>query len=939
MLPNHYSELSNHRTIVLLKLRPLKQRLLFVLLLMCSSSFAQRMTVSGTVIDTNFNQPVNNAIVMAMRVSDSTLLDFKRTDRNGSFAFSLPLDTIQLVIRHPNYGDFTSYFFGSQENNSFELNQIPMPDKATGLGEVVIYANKNPVYYRGDTLVFVADSFKVKENAVVEDLIRKLPGMKIDENGKITSQGKEIGQVLVDGDEFFGNDPTIATKNLAADGVKTVEVYEKDSEDGSDEKIQVLDLKLKEEAKKGYFGKVNLAGGLDKFIPSNKGFYEGDLLLNKYNNKQKIAVYALGSNTPKADLNFRDLFKFGFEDGMNWGNESDDPDYSSTSGSVNTDEGIPQTFKAGFYLDQKLWKGGKVRINYSYADNQITTVGNSRSQYNLTDTTYFTDVASAKKEQYKQHSIGIKYTQQLDSSSRIEFEPKLTINQSNQTSLSRTDFRAFNDSLSRYTSIDNSSAADGLGMNTTLRYYKDFKKKNRKLTARYNIATDNNSSDGSLLTEDIDAGSQVVNSSFDQKKENRYESLSQTGYINYVEPIRKKFKAEFDYEFYDNHNDQRKTTLNPLNGYYTDIDSLFSNQFSTDRQQHRVGAFGIFENAKARVSVGARVRTIGIDNRNLFADTIINQGLTNVLPRVILTFKFTQSSRLRVQYNTNSNLPSVTQLQPVRDNSNPNFVQIGNADLKPNYTHTINVNYNMWKGLSGFYVYSGLYYTRQKDAFSTSTTYDAFGRTLSQAINVDHSDFGSFYGGAGIPIEKIKDLRLDINLNGNYSSTENKINLQQNLSKNLGVGSGFDLNYNGDSLMLGIGASFDYNAPSNSLSTFSNQPYTNYNFKADVSWTLPHRWFINTDATYTVNTGRTNSYNLNYVIWNASIQRSFLKTENLLFGIEAYDILNQNISNYRTVNNNVIVDQRSTVIRRYFMAKMTLKFNNNHIKEAEDEMW
>jgi hypothetical protein len=476
-------------------------------------------------------------------------------------------------------------------------------------------------------------------------------------------------------------------------------------------------------------------------------------------------------------------------------------------------------------------------------------------------------------------------------------------------------------------------------MNTTLRYYKDFKKKNRKLTARYNIATDNNSSDGSLLTEDIDAGSQVVNSSFDQKKENRYESISQTGYINYVEPIRKKFKAEFDYEFYDNHNDQRKTTLNPLNGSYTDIDSLFSNQFSTDRQQHRVGAFGIFENAKARVSVGARVRTIGIDNRNLFADTIINQGLTNVLPRVILTFKFTQSSRLRVQYNTNSNLPSVTQLQPVRDNSNPNFVQIGNADLKPNYTHTITANYNMWKGLSGFYIYSGMYYTRQKDAFSTSTTYDAFGRTLSQAINVDHSDFGSVWGGAGIPIEKVKDLRLDINMNGNFSSTENYINLEQNLSRNLGIGSGLDINYNGDSLMLGIGASFDYNAPSNSLSTFSNQPYTNYNFKADVSWTLPHRWFINTDATYTVNTGRTNSYNLNYVIWNASIQRSFLKTENLLFGIEAYDILNQNISNYRTVNNNVIVDQRSTVIRRYFMAKMTLKFNNNHIKEAEDEMW
>jgi len=917
----------------------LKQLILLILLVISTTSFAQQMTIKGNVVDTNFNQPVRNALAMTIRVRDSVLLGFQRTDANGMFNFSLPADTVELIIRHPQYSDYKSFFFGSAENNFFDLNPLPMPEISTEIGEVVIYANKNPIYYRGDTLVFVADSFKVKENAVVEDLIRKLPGMKVDANGKITNQGKEIGQVLVDGDEFFGSDPTIATKNLAADGVKTVEVYEKDAEDGSDEKIQVLDLKLKEEAKKGYFGKINLAGGLDKFVPSNKGFYESEVLLNKYNSKQKIGLFLLGSNTPKSNFNGSDLYKFGLSDGMNWGNESDDNEGYSGGGSVNTDNGIPQTLRGGFYLDQKLWKGGRVRLNYSYADNQIVTKSASLSQYILTDTSYFTDVNSNQKDRYKKHEISLKFTQQLDSSSRIEFEPKLSVNDTKQNSESTTEFLSRDETATRNTSIRTETQANGVTLNSTVRYFKDFKKKNRKLMARYNMVNTNNTSDGFLLTEDIDALTQNVNYAFDQKKENRNISFAQTGYINYVEPLTKKWKTEFDYEYYSNNNDQRKTTLTPINGLYETIDTTFSNQFETNRQQHRVGAFLVFENAKTRLSVGTRVRNIDIDNRNLFTDTLIQQGLTNILPRVIWTQKFSQTSRLRVTYNTNSTLPSITQLQPVPDNSNPNFIQIGNSALKPNYTQTVNMNFNMWKGLSGFYVYSGLNYVRQKDAFSTSTIYNSFGGTTSQTINIDHADFGYFYGGAGIPIPKTKDMRLDVNLNGNYSSTENYINNERNSSKNTSVGTDLGLQYNGDSLSFEINAGFNYTVPSNSLSTLTNQPYTNYDFGLEVNWTLPGRWFVNSDATYTINTGRTAGYNLNYVIWNASIQRSFMKSQNLYFGIEAYDILNQNISNYRTVTNNVIVDQRSNVIRRYFMAKMTLKFNNNHTKEEDNDGW
>ena len=915
--------------------------LLLILSFIGAYSSAQNMTIKGTVVDTNAQIPVRNAVGMVIRVRDSVLLDFKRTDPSGKFSFTLPIDTVELIIRHPSYGDFKSYFLGSVENNSFDLNPLPMPEAATEIDEVVIYANKNPIYYRGDTLVYVADSFKLKEGAVVEDLIKKLPGMSIDASGKITNQGKEIGQVLVDGDEFFGSDPTIATKNLAANGVDEVKVYEKDAEDGTDEKIQVLDLKLKEEAKKGYFGKVNVAGGLNQFKTPNTGFYESEFLLNRYNANQKIAVYGLGSNTPKTNFNGSDMNKFGITDRPNWGNEGDDFEGygGNNDASANSNSGIPQSFKAGFYLDQKIWKGGRVRLNYSHTNYSIKSGTNSRSQYILSDTSYTTDLTENNTTTYQQDNIGFKFTQQIDSLTKLEIEPKVSLYKNSQDNNTVTNFLSADSTLTRYTDLLNTTDADGTSLNATAKLTRDFKKKNRRLVARYKLTTNDDNSDGNLNTVDTDNASGTINYTFDQKKETRNNSMANTAYLNYVEPIGKKWKAEFDYEMYTNSNDQKKSTFNGSNGVYTDLDTNFSNQFSTDRQQHRAGAFAIYENAKARISFGTRVRTIAIDNRNLFLDTNIRQDLDNLLPRVVLTYKFSQSSRLRIQYNTNSSLPSVNQLQPVRDNSNPNFIQVGNPSLKPNYTHTINASHNAWKGLSGFYVYSGLNYTRQQNAFSSSTTYLSNGGSTSQTINIDHADYLYYWAGTGVPLPKIKDSRLEININGNATSSENYINDEKNETRNLGIGTEIEYQYNGDSLNFSFGGSWDYNAPSNTLSTLSSQPYTNYAFSSSIDWTLPKRWFFKTDATYNVNTGRTNGYNINYVIWNASIQRSFLKTGNLYFGIEAYDILNQNISNYRSVNNNVIVDTKTNVIRRYFMAKMTLRFNNNHTKEEDEQGW
>ncbi|HRP52254.1 MAG TPA: outer membrane beta-barrel protein [Fluviicola sp.] len=916
----------------------MKKSLLILAVFFSFVASAQDMKIKVNVVDTNAQIVIPNAVGIVKRVRDSVLLDFRRSDKYGNMSFSLPIDTIEFTVIHPDYGVFRSFFFGSKDNNELILEPLAMPEKATNLDEVLIYANRNPIYYRGDTLVYVADSFKVKENAVVEDLIRKLPGMTIDASGKITNQGKEISKVLVDGDEFFGSDPTIATKNLAAKGVDKVEVYEKDAEDGSDEKLQILDLKLKDEAKKGYFGKVNLAGGLDKFTPTNHGFYEGEALFNKFNNKQKISFYVLGSNTPKTDLSFGDMRKFGLAEGRDWMAESDD--IQSFQGSGNNDnEGIPNAFRAGVYYDQKIGKKVRLLTNYSFSQYGVKTQTSSRSQYLLSDTSYTTDLNSLTKENYQQHTVGMKLTYKIDSLSRLEIEPKFQFNNSTSNTNSITNFISQRDTTTRSTTTLNNSDSKNSSLSGSIRYYKDFMKKNRKLFARYYFSGTDLKGNGALFTGDTNALTHTQNFSFDQHKESRSNTASHTAYVDYFEPLGKRFKLEFDYEFNYNNNAQRKTSLNPISGEYVDIDSVNSNQFKSNRQQHRAGAFLIYENTKLRISVGTRIRNIDIANRNIFTDSTINQNLINLLPRAVFRYKFNQTTRLMVQYNTNSALPSLDQLQPVLNNTNPNFIQIGNSNLKPNYTHTVNANFNTWKGLSGFYMYSGLSYTRTLNAFSTNTIFNPMGGTISQAINVDHSDYLFYWAGAGIPIKGVKDLQIRVNANGNFTSSENQINFMKNKTNNTGIGSDLTLSYNGDSLRVDLGGGFDYNVPKNSLTTSSNQPYTSYNIRAEIDWTLPFKFFFKTDATYNINTGRTAGYNTNFIVWNMSIQRAFMKTGNLLFGIEAYDILNQNISNYRTMNNNVIVDEKINIIKRYFMAKLTWRFNNNKTKESDYDGW
>jgi hypothetical protein len=903
-------------------------------LLLSFFGFSQKMNIKGIVFDSSGVKMLNNVSVLSVRIKDSLLLGATRTKFDGAFEFAnFPIDTFSLIIEHPEYEAKTYYIIGHKGNLEINIPRIQLNSVTKNLAEVVVFANKNPIFYRGDTLVYVADSFKVGENAVVEDLLKKLPGIKVNEDGTLTSQGKDISQVLVDGDEFFGSDPTIATRNLGAKSISSVQVYEKKNENskvGEDEKIQVLDLKLKDGAKKGYFGKIS---GASDFASFNKNaFYESELLFNKFNNKQKISLFLLSSNTPKSNFGFRDMNKFGLENERNASGMS-----MFNQGNQANTSGIPQTLKAGIYYSDKIGKTGKIGFNYSYSESTLIANSNSSSQYFLADTTYFLKDSIQNTTKNQGHRLNLSYSVNLDSLTFIEVKPNLSVDFANSDDNNTTRFLGETNFKSLETIIKNTNESKGIVSNSQALIRRKFMKKNRELELKYILGFSDNETAGNLLTT-TDKILLNTSDSIDQKKNNDNSSLSNYGILSYTEPLSDNWKLQFEYLYENGLNKQDKKTFNRGDGSYLESVSSLSNVFDNSRIQHRLTAIGSFDKNFHTVIGGIGLRNIAIENINYISNKVINQNFNNLLPRLSYQYKPSMSKRMGIYYTTSSSQPSINDLQPVVDNSNPNRTQEGNPDLQPNYVHNLNGNFNAWQALSGRYIWSGFNASITNNAFANSTTYDNFGRTVSKTVNVDGNLFSNVYFGAGIPFLSRK-LEIEPNANASYNRYTNFINTEKNITQNTSFSGGLDFSLQLDSLEITVGNTYSYTNPVSSLSSVSNIPYSSQRYEFDLEWQLKRHFTIKIDANYTINSQRAAGFNKNIFIVNAELSKAFFKTENLIIALAGNDLLNQNLNLSRQVNGNIVTDNYTSIISRYFLLKLTYKFNNNKTKEDEFKGW
>jgi outer membrane receptor protein involved in Fe transport len=568
----------------------------------------------------------------------------------------------------------------------------------------------------------------------------------------------------------------------------------------------------------------------------------------------------------------------------------------------------------------------------------LDAISASRSQYFLTDTTYFTNDSTRNLTANESHRFNINFETKLDSLTSVYVKPSFQLDFASSDNTDITQFVTAADFQTLATNINNKNNSEGTSFNTTAGIERKFKKQKRAITADYSINIKDNNTVGNLLSQSLFASNPLLNNTIDQSKNNDNNEIKHNAYVDYTEPFGKLFKLTIGYNLALNNLNQDKSTFDLVSGQYTGFRPDLSNKFESKRVEHIAGAKFGFDNKKHSMYVRLDGRNINIQNDNLITLQEINQNVSNLLPSFKYEYKPSMSKRFSVNYTTSSELPSITDIQPVFDNSNPNRIQIGNPDLKPNYNHNINITFNTWQALSGRYVWSGLYGSITDNAFANSTSFDNFGRTVAQTKNVDGNTNLGIYAGSGIPFLGRK-FTLRPEFNGTYNHYTNFVNSEENITDNLFVEPSLELRFELDSFQISIGGSYQYNNPRSSLSSVSNTPFSTQVYDASIEWNLPKGFTIKTDGNYNINGQRAEGFNISYFIWNAEISKSFLKTENLVLSVIGKDMLNQNINANRQINANVVVDNKTRIISRYFLMKLTYRFNNNKTKEQQKNGW
>ncbi len=894
-------------------------------------SQTRHLQLRGNVADSSRVNGVPNVLMMAIRFSDSTLVNFTRSNQQGVFnAIKVPVDTYLVILSHPAFSDKTYLIVPSEKDTAFTFKNVVLPPKTVVLNEVEIIAYKDKSYYKGDTLVFTADSFKTAPNATVEDLLKKLPGVRVDSKGKITIQGKEVDQVLVDGDEFFGSDPTVATRNLNASSIENVQVYDKKNEnttEGQNETLKIVNLKMKEDAKKGYFGKVSGATDFTKF-------YENELLANKFKGGVKMSVFGIVANTPKQAFDWNETDRYGLSNEQPWSYNEETGTWSNNN---NSGKGIPQTIKTGFYFNDKISKNTKINTDYTFNQNQLQSGTETNTQFFLEDTTYTNRQTISKTSKNQTHNFNFRLVQKLDSLTELTVVPKLKYSVLENAAKQTDQFISGENEITRETNITNTNRTEASDANILLRLNRNFMKKDRSLSLSYQPLYNKSDNVTWLSTGFKYYKNQLPDSSSSQKRTQSIDKTEHNATVIYTEPFGKKFKTELNYNFGYNENNNNRQTYTYGGQAYDIFNPVLSNNFANKRMINRGGVKLIYEVKKYKISLGSNLRNVHQENLNLTTGQKLSLDVNNILPLASFNYRINQGSNLQVYYNTSSQQPDLQQMQPVIDNTDPNRITIGNPNLKPTFGNNVSLNYYFYKGISDINFYSGFNGGTVSRQISYATSYDSLGKAVSQPVNINGNYNSSFYLGGGFPVFK-RFMKIYYSLNGEHNNSVSLVNGVRNVSQNTGLTPGLQFEKNiPDRLYIMIGGNYTYSIPKSNISIRSNQPYYSYSLEGNLTIKFPQKISLTAEGNYTNNGNRTPGYNISYFILNGSLNKIFFKNETLILSLMANDILNQNISNQRFISSNQIVDTKTQIIKRYFLLKLVFKFNSQKTKEGDGD--
>jgi len=914
---------------------------------------AQSLFISGQLTDQS-NQPVPFANIILLQPADSSLIAGATSDPDGNFK----IENIQpgnFIIKI-SYLGFDDVFLNKEITNaSLSLGKLVIKEKALKLKEITVVSTMTPVLQIGDTTQINAGAFKTNPDANAEDLVTKMPGITIID-GKVQAQGENVQKVLVDGREFFGDDANAVLKNLPAEVIDKIQIFDKKSEqsevtgfdDGNTSKT--LNIITRTQFRNGKFGRTFGGYGYEDK-------WKGGLNLNIFKDKERITVLASSNNINDQNFSSEDLLGvMSSSGGGSRGGGHGKPGgggrpgrSSNEAGNFLVDQknGISTTHSFGInYANQ--WKKVEFTGSYfmNYSDNK--SMNNLFRQYitgNNEGLSY-----TEKNEQNSSnvnHRASFRVDWKIDSSNSILLQPKISVQQ-NKGSSSLFGENTQSALLLSNASNNYNSNLSGANLSTSILYRHLFAKKGRTFSLNLSPGYNNNTGDNTLNSTTRFFADTLSSDSLNQLASLDMEGFTVSSNVVYTEPLNDNSIMMFNYgtNFNTNRSDKETFNFSGTDDSYNSFDTTLSNKFNSEYQSHSFGTSYRYQKGKMNFSTGLSYQYAQLTAEQVFPSMFnLYKTFNSVLPNARFQYKFSNKKSLRVFYRSKNNAPSVNQLQNVINNSNPLQLSTGNPDLKQDWQNSLTLRYsssNTEKSQSFFLLLSGTY-TKN---YIVNNTFIASGDTLivpgivlasgSQLSSPDNRD-GYFnirsFNNYSFPVAKIKS-NLSLNVGGMFTRTPGIVNDELNYANNSTVGLGFALSSNfSEKLDFTLSSNTTYNTNSNTLQADLNSIYYNQKSTFKIQAMPWKSLVLQTDLSHQYNSGLTGSFNQSYLLWNAAIGYKFLKNNQGELRVSVFDIMKQNNSISRNITETYYEDVQTNVLQRFFL--LTFTYNIKQFKESK----
>ena len=948
------------------------KKLLTTLTVACMAVAAQAASsLNGLLVDASDSLPLIAATVKLLKANkDSTFVKGTVTDTNGLFNITdVAAGRYVVKCSYLGYDDVTRRVTVEKGGRDVNFGVIPMKVEGILLKEAVVTGVKTPITVKEDTIEYNADTYKTQANAVVEDILKRMPGVEVSSDGKITANGKEVKKILIDGKEFFSDDPKMASKNIPADMVNKLQVIDRKSDlarltgvdDGEDE--TVINLTVKKGMNNGWFGTATAGYGTNDR-------YSGNFVANYFADGNQFTLLGGGNNTNSQNFTDDGASRF-----MRFGNNN----------GITTSQNLGFNFNVGSKDSDKFRAGGNV--SYNHSDRNVVTSSDRR--YIFPDSTSYYNSASASRA--KGHNVRANFRIQWkpDSCSTLEFRPELAFNFSNSeksdSSMTRAGDAAMtpvNRSLSSY-----NNDGKGLDLGGQLVFTHKFKyHPGRSYSAQIRYKYSRTNEDGATYTQNTYYLKADPEETIDQIYENHRNTNTVNGRLTWTEPLGNVKNARFlTFAYKGNYKYSRANKLvydlvqtggtQPVMGYNPNavVYDVLSDPNMRDYFSSQYGSYALVDGQLLtqliNYDLGQDIeRVLNESQSNRFRNTYYNQSFElgfrqvrkaynlnvgfsvnsamsksrdlmnsardiaarwswSVAPFARFRYKFSKTRNLAFDYRMRASEPSLTQLQPVADESNPLSITVGNPNLKTTFTHRVNLRFGDFGQQSQRSIMAMLGVNFSQNSIVSKTTYDATtgGRTTTYD-NVNGEWDAMAMNMVSFPFGASKTWYFSNHLMARYSVAKGYNNDELNTSGTFNVNLSPGLAFRNSMFDLELRPRYSFQTTHNTVNVGNNRNVHTYGGMFNGVFSAPFGLVLSTDLSFSATSGMAAGYDSKQWLWNASLGYQFLRDRTASVQLSVFDILQQKKNISRTVTANYIEDVFYNSLTRYAMLTFTYRF-------------